>query len=73
VLAGMKNERPTVWTSVAMHADVAIKLALYDDEDGAAISFGPDGPDVCIEFADLASLERLAAVIEDGVRQLRSR
>ena len=69
-----RNDKATVYANVGVHADVAIRLALYGDgEDGAAIHFGNDGPDLCIDFADVDSLERLAVVAADGVRQLRQR
>jgi hypothetical protein len=74
MLTGVRKDRPTIYASVGVHADVGITLTVYGDSDaGAAINFGPDGPDLCIEFADVESLERLAAVAADGVRQLRGR
>lgn len=70
--AGVRNEKALVFANVGVHADVEITLALYgDDGDGAAIHFGTDGPDLCLDFADVDSLERLAVVAADGVRRLR--
>lgn len=42
------------------------------DGNGAAIHFGHDGPDVVMEFADIASLELLSAVAAEGARRLRA-
>lgn len=68
----VRNDRAKVYANVGVHADVEITLRMYgDDEDGAAIHFGMDGPDLCIDFADVDSLERLAVVAADGVRRLR--
>lgn len=53
-----------------MHAGVEIMLAM--DGNGAAIHFGHDGPDVVMEFADIASLELLSAVAAEGARRLRA-
>ena len=70
--ARVRNEKASVFANVGVHADVEITLKLYGDEcDGAAIHFGTDGPDLCIDFADVDSLERLAVVAADGVRRLR--
>lgn len=64
--------RASVYANVGVHADVEIKLALHaGDGNEAAIHFGADGPDLCIDFADVESLERLAAVAAEGVRRLR--
>jgi hypothetical protein len=58
---------------VGVHADVEIKL-LMDRAGGDATTmvFGHD-EELTIDFCDLGSLERLAAVATDGVRQLRER
>lgn len=69
-----RKDRARVYTSVAVHADVEITLAMdRDGGDGATIHFGHDGPDVVMEFADVDSLERLSAVAADGARRLRAR
>ena len=72
MLARVQNDRATVYANVGVHAGVEIKLVLHGDHtDGATIHFGPDGPDLCIDFADVDSLERLAVEAADGVRRLR--
>lgn len=72
VLTRVQNDRVAVYANVAVHADVEIKLVLHGDHlDGAAILFGPDGPDLRIDFADVDGLERLAVAAADGVRRLR--
>lgn len=65
--------RASVYANVGVHAAVEITLAVYGDADAreAAIHFGSEGPDLCIDFADVGSLERLATVATEGVRRLR--
>ncbi len=68
------NERAHVYASVGMHADVEITLAMDRHGGvGAEIHIGGDGPDLTMDFADVDSLDRLAAVAADGARQLRER
>ena len=73
MIAPEKTTRASVYANVGVHAAVEIKLAVYGDADAreAAIHFGADGPDLCLDFADVESLERLAAVAAEGVRRLR--
>jgi hypothetical protein len=67
-----RNNRAEVYANVGVHADVEITLAV-DRHCRAAIHFGHDGPELIMDFADVDSLERLAAVATDGARQLRAR
>ena len=69
---GSRNNHATVYANVGVHVDVEITLTV-DRCCGAAIHFGHDGPDLVMDFADVDSLERLAAVAADGARQLRER
>jgi|tagenome__1003787_1003787.scaffolds.fasta_scaffold20818238_1 hypothetical protein len=70
--APKKTDRASVYANVGVHAGVEITLAVYgDDEKEAAIRFGAEGPDLCLDFADVESLERLADVAAEGVRRLR--
>ncbi len=70
--ARTRNEHALVYTNVGVHAAVEITLALDGDGgEASAIHFGQDGPDLILDFADLDTLERLAAVAADGARQLR--
>lgn len=63
-----------MFANVGVHADVEIRLAMYPDGgEGATIAFGHTGPELTIEFCDVDSLERLAAVAADGARQLQDR
>ena len=64
------NERAFVYANVGVHAGVEISLTV--DRHSAAIHIGHDGPDLVMDFADVNSLERLAAVAADGARQLRA-
>ena len=71
---GGTRERATVYANVGVHAGVEITLAEeHNGGIGAAIYIGHDGPDLIMDFADIDSLERLAAVAADGARQLRTR
>ena len=64
---------PVIFTNVGMRSDVEIGLTMYrDDAEGATLSFGCNG-EVTVEFCDVDSLERLAAVAADGARQLQER
>jgi len=68
------EEHASVYASVGVHAGVEITLSMApQDELGAEIYFGHDGPDLVMDFADVDSLERLAEVAADGARQLRAR
>ncbi|MPZ85237.1 MAG: hypothetical protein GEV28_34555 [Actinophytocola sp.] len=70
----VRKDRALVYANVGVHADVEIALAMdLDGGEGAAIHFGHDGPDLIMDFADVDSLERLAAVAADGARRLRAR
>jgi len=70
--APKKTDRASVNASVGVHAGVEITLAIHGDEEKEAeIHFGAEGPDLCIDFADLDSLERLAEVAAEGVARLR--
>lgn len=68
----VREDKALVYANVGVHAEVEITLAM-DREGDAAIHFGHSGPDVIMEFADVDSLERLAAVAADGARRLRER
>lgn len=68
------SERAHVYASVGVHAGLEITLAVERHGGiGASIYIGQDGPDLAMDFADIDSLERLAAVATDGARQLRAR
>ncbi|MBV9139514.1 MAG: hypothetical protein JO115_01070 [Pseudonocardiales bacterium] len=70
----VRTDQALVYANVGMHADVEITLAMNaEGGEGAAIYFGHDGPDVIMDFADVDSLERLAAVATEGARQMRER
>jgi hypothetical protein len=70
----VRKDKALVYANIGVHTDVEITLAMdRDGGEGAAIHFGHSGPDVIMEFADVDSLERLAAVAADGARQLRDR
>lgn len=71
--AQVRKEPPAVYANVGVHTDVEIKLVMYPDGENAAIAFGHTGPELTIEFCDVDSLERLAAVAADGARQLQER
>ena len=72
--ARVRKEPPAVFANVGVHADVEIKLVMYPDGgEGATIAFGYTGPELTVEFCDVDSLERLAAVAADGARQLQER
>jgi hypothetical protein len=74
VVTRPRTDKATVYTNVGVHGGVEIMVEPYDDGgDGAAVHFGFDGPELCIDFADVDSLERLATAAADGVRQLRER
>jgi len=74
VKAHVRKDPALVYASVGVHEDVEISLVMErDGGEGASIHFGRSGPDVIMEFADVDSLERLAAVAADGARQLRER
>lgn len=61
------SERAHVYASVGVHAGVEITLAVERHGGiGASIHIGQDGPDLAMDFADIDSLERLAAVATDG-------
>jgi limonene-1,2-epoxide hydrolase len=63
-----------VFANVGVHADVEITLTMdRDGGEGATIAFGHTGPDLSIDFIDVDSLQRLAAVAADGARQLQER
>ncbi len=70
--ARVRNDPALVYTNVGVHDDVEITLVMERDE-GAAIHLGRRGPDVIMEFADVDSLERFAAVAAEGARLLRER
>jgi hypothetical protein len=66
-------EPPLVFTEIGVHADVEITLAM--DRSGgemALIDIGHEGH-TRMTFADVDSLERLAAVAVEGARQLQER
>jgi hypothetical protein len=68
------SERAHVHASVGVHAGVEISLVVERHGGiSAAIYIGQDGPDLAMDFDDIDSLERLAAVAADGARQLRAR
>lgn len=68
------EEQPYVYSNVGVHAGVEITLSLNrHGETSAEIHIGGDGPALTIDFADVDSLEHLAAVAADGARQLRDR
>lgn len=69
VNARVRKDKPAVYANVGVHDDVEITLAV--DGYGASIHFGHDGPELSVDFADVESLERLAVVAADGVRQIR--
>ena len=70
----VRREPATVFANVGVHSDVEIKLTMErDGGEGATIGFGHTGPELTIEFCDVDSLRRLAAVAADGARQLRER
>lgn len=72
--ARVRKDPASVYANVGVHDEVAITLALQDgDAEGAQIHFGCTGPELILDFADVESLERLAAVAADGARQLRER
>jgi hypothetical protein len=72
--ARVREGKALVYVDVGVQADVEITLVMdRDGGEGAAIQFGLDGPDVIMEFVDVDSLERLAAVAAEGARQLRDR
>jgi hypothetical protein len=72
--ASVWQELPSVYADVAVRAGMAITLAMDgEDGEGASINFGHDGPQLSLDFADVDSLERLAAAAADGARQLRER
>lgn len=63
-----------VYANVGVHADVEITLTMdRHGGEGATIAFGHTGPDLNIDFCDVDSLQRLAAVAADGARQLQER
>ena len=67
-----RKEQPPVFTEVALHTDV--EIALGWDGSGAMplINLGDDGR-MMLTFADVDSLERLAAVAAEGARQFQGR
>ena len=73
VAARVRKDRASVYANVGVHANVEILLDVQSDGDGAEIMFGDTGPDLILGFADLDSMERLAAVAAEGVRQMRER
>ncbi|HEU5473387.1 MAG TPA: hypothetical protein VFV67_22315 [Actinophytocola sp.] len=71
--ASGRNDSPSVYANVGVHAGVEITLEVdRDGGEASTIRFGPDGPDVIMDFADLDSLERLAVLAAEGVRRIRA-
>jgi hypothetical protein len=71
VAVRVRNDRALVYANVGVHADVEITVTVSDEGGGAFISIGPDGPDLRLEVADLASMERLATVATEGAQRMR--
>ena len=72
--ARIRRAPADVFVDVGVHADVEITLTMErDGEARASIAFGRTGPDLTLEFCDVDSLARLAAVAADGARQLGER
>lgn len=72
-MARTRRAPATVVANVGVHDDVEIMLTMArDNGESAAITFGHQD-DMTVEFSDVDSLERLAAIALDGARQLRER
>ena len=71
--AQVRNEPALIFTTVGVHADVEIKVRLAaEDAESAYLDFGRN-EELTIDFADVDSLQRLAAAAEEGARLLRER
>lgn len=68
----VRKEQPVVFTEVGLHADVEITL---DWDNSGAIPLIHIGSEArtTLTFAEVDSLERLAAVAAEGARQFQER
>jgi hypothetical protein len=68
----VRKEQPVVFTEVGLHTDVEITLDWDKGGDLPLIYLG-DEARMTLTFADVDTLERLAAVAAEGARQFQER